>query len=404
MEIPLRISKRMNSANWWFGSVERTLIRIPQDMREEHDLHLGDFVDLRTKDGTIVSLQIATAYKPDVEEDSLRAYVTKEIFDIIGVEGETCTQNVNLVTGITLGCDPEFFLVRRDTNKLVHAGYFFNKLGEVGYDHDGLLMEIRPLPSESEIIVTNNLFKLINRARSVIMNINAHYGNMVMMYGASSFKTMTAGFHLHFGLPKQILGPGPLIRLVAMQIVKALDYYVGVPGIIPEGVADCRRRTKPFVEYGKPGNYRLDARTLEYRVPGGSLLRHPKLARGIIGLGAVVVEDAVSRIHKKTDGFKNLKYMTSDDDIRELYPNIPNIHDLFYMICSFNVEAATNHVKTIIDDVKQMVSYKNRQKAVDDFFESILSGEVFDNDIEYNWRKFYNEEQQRKMDIFPTSF
>jgi hypothetical protein len=158
------------------------------------------------------------------------------------------------------------------------------------------------------------------------------------------------------------------------------------------------------VDYGKPGGYRLDARTLEYRVPGGSLLRHPKLAKGILGLGAVVIEDAVSRIYEKTDGFKNLKLMSTEGNIRELYPHIPNIHDLFYMICNFNTEAAVNQVKVIIDDVKQMVSFKNRQKAVEDFFTSITTGEIFSNDIEYNWRRSYHEEQQRKMDVFSAPF
>ena len=404
MEIPLKISKRMCGANKWFGSIERALIRIPQILREKCKLNLGDFVDLKTKTGSIISLQISSAYKQDVEEDSLHAYVVDEIFNLIGVEGETCIQELNLVNGITLGCDPEFFLIKRDTKETIHAGKFFQRWGEIGYDHNGLMMEIRPLPSNNEHVVNRNMFDLINRARNMITNSSVHYKDLVMMYAASHLRQMTAGFHLHYGLPHQMLGPNGYTTAVAIQVVKAMDYYVGVPAIIPEGETDCRRRTQPFVEYGKPGNYRLDNRTFEYRVPGGSLMRHPTLSTGILGLGAVVMEDVVSRIYEKTDGLKDLSKMSREGDIRQLYPNIPNVHDLFYLICSFKTDVAMAHVKTIMNDIKQMVSYEGRKESVDAYFNSILSGEVFNNDIEYNWRRFYNEGQQRKMDIFSTPF
>lgn len=133
-------------------------------------------------------------------------------------------------------------------------------------------------------------------------------------------------------------------------------------------------------------------------------MRHPTLSTGILGLGAVVMEDVVSRIYEKTDGLKDLSKMSREGDIRQLYPNIPNVHDLFYLICSFKTDVAMAHVKTIMNDIKQMVSYEGRKESVDAYFNSILSGEVFNNDIEYNWRRFYNEGQQRKMDIFSTPF
>jgi len=53
-------------------------------------------------------------------------------------------------------------------------------------------------------------------------------------------------------------------------------------------------------------------------MPGGSLLRHPILTRGVLGLGAVVIEDIISRIKICTDSFENLEHMSSRKDLVEI--------------------------------------------------------------------------------------
>lgn len=400
MKIPLKISEIMTQKNEWFGSIERTLIRVPEKMREAFGLSQGTFLSMRSKTGEDISLQVTRAYKEDAESDQLRAYITRDVFLNLDVEDDKINQEVELVTGITLGCDPEFFLIRKDTKEIVHAGKFFTKWADVGYDHDGLLMEIRPMPSTSEVVLSSNIFSLLNKAKDTIDNSNLLFRHLIGLYGASSYGGMTAGFHLHYGLPNELLRTDPITRLLALQIVKVLDFYVGLPAIIPEGVEDSKRRTQPFVEYGKPGGYRIDNKTLEYRVPGGSLLRHPILTRGLLGLGAAVVEDVVSRIRDATDGYDNLIPLANEEGIRELYPNLLNIHDLFYAICSTDIRIALNQMSTIIEDVQNMISYENRKETIEPFFNAILMNQDFGKEIDVNWRRFYNEEQQRQVDVF----
>ena len=403
MEIPLRVSNKMNIASRWFGSIERTLIRVPQELRDKLSLLAGDFISLRTKDAQLISLQIATAYKEDMEISTGHAYVTDEIFKLIGIETETGKHEINQVTGITLGCDPEFFLVNRWNGQIVHTGKFFHKWGDVGNDHEGWLMEIRPLPSTSETVVTNNIYGLLSKAKQAISNSLMLFKDQIMMYAASHYNGMTAGFHLHYGLPQEILGAAPIQDLIAMQIVKALDYYVGIPAIIPEGAEDSKRRTQPFIAYGKPGGYRLDNRTLEYRVPGGSMLRHPVLTRGLLGLGALVVEDMVSRIKEASDNFTNLKTIATNSSVQDLYPHIPQVHDIFYMICSVDLGLARSRIPSILEDIRMMIGYENRKEAVEGLFKAINEGHQFSSDIEENWRIVRHEIQPGHVDIHSTS-
>jgi bifunctional DNA-binding transcriptional regulator/antitoxin component of YhaV-PrlF toxin-antitoxin module len=60
---------------------ERKVIRIPKDLREALDIHLGGFLNMRATDDSIVSLSIEKAYEEDVENNSSSAYVTNEIFE-----------------------------------------------------------------------------------------------------------------------------------------------------------------------------------------------------------------------------------------------------------------------------------------------------------------------------------
>jgi len=72
------------------------------------------------------------------------------------------------------------------------------------------------------------------------------------MLAASYYMGISAGFHIHFGLNPSILGShrGPRANLLR-QVVRALDYYVGIPATISEGQEDSTRRTAPYLEYGK---------------------------------------------------------------------------------------------------------------------------------------------------------
>jgi len=399
MDIPVKISQSMDKAE----RNDSRLMRAPKDFRDLFGLEVGDFVTIRGNDGRLFSLLLDKAYEADSKSDPLCAYVTSSTFPLIA-KGTTQSCDVDTVKGITLGCDPELMIIDRTSGDLVSAQYFFGlkKWGPVGFD--GLLLELRPLPSIDEEVVAGNLANLILQARKHL-NTCKMYPN-TMMAGISSFAgraavakniqantalyqpniRLSAGFHLHFGLPKEILGWQK--KFVAQQVIKALDYYVGIPAIIPEGHGDSYRRTVQGIEYGKPGMFRLDHRTLEYRTPGAALMKHPILAQGLIGLGALVMEDVVSRVRVITEDFKNLKEISNDSDIRALYPNIPPVMEIFRAICAPNTDVAKSHIATIKNDLKDMVGYERHANSINNFFNNMET--PFSIDVEENWWRYKN--------------
>ncbi|HUV84796.1 MAG TPA: hypothetical protein VMV86_03755 [Methanosarcinales archaeon] len=408
MEIPLTISEVMD-AKEENKLLERRLIRMPRDFRDLFMFKLHDYISIRSvSSNKIVVLQIAPAYKEDAERDPLSAYVTSEAFGASKVKGaeKTAYRNIEVVQGITLGCDPELFLIDEHGN-IVPANRFFRRYSNVGYD--GSMMELRPLPSTSEKVVADNIMALIRQARNTldgtsnILAINGVLfpnGKKIKMVAASSYKGTAAGFHIHFGLPAQLLGNHKYARkLLAGQMVKALDFYVGIPAIIPEGSEDYFRRTFVASAYGKPGNFILDHRTLEYRVPGGVLLKHPLLTQGILALGATVIEDVVSRVKILTNNYSLLETMLPDQSLKTVYPNIPVATEIYQTIVAPNIESASNKLGTIINDVRQMVGYEARAKTIELFFKVIQS--KFSNDVELNWRGYY-EGQPGSMDMYPS--
>lgn len=404
MDIPVKVSRIMDSAE---GTIESRTIKVPKDLRESAGLKLGDFIAVKTIDGSWTSLYIEKAFDEDAKADPLSAYVTSRVYPIIS-KGGSHSCNVEPVSGITLGCDPELMVIDRNTGDLISAQYFFGlkKWGAVGYD--GLLLEFRPLPSTDEAVVINNIYNLITTARS-FLNTCKMFPNTVMA-GISSFQgkaavarniranaamyqphtLISAGFHLHYGIPGEILGYQK--NFVAQQMVKALDYYVGVPAVIPEGYGDSYRRTVQGIEYGKPGMFRLDNRTLEYRTPGAALMKHPILAQGLIGLGAVVIEDVVSRVKTITNGFTQLNEIATDADIRALYPNIPSVMEIFRAICSPTTGVAKSHLAVIRKDIENMVGFASRANSINNFFDNIET--VFPIDVEENWWRYKNGKTQ----------
>lgn len=315
--------------------------------------------------------------------------------------------SIPLVSGITLGCDPELILVDRNTVKNVHAGIYFNKAGAIG--SDGRLMELRPVHSTNPARLVLNLYDLIVRSRLLINRKRTKGIGPIMIAAVSSFRrssreVLTAGFHLHYGLPKQLLGNQN--RFIAYQMAKILDYYVGIPSIMPEENGDSYRRTWPGHDYGKPGTYRIGNTTFEYRVPGGSLMRHPTLACGIISLGAVVVEDIVSRIAYLAKGFNNFPEFLTNSNIKILYPGIPPSMAIFHTICSPTTDAARNMLPNIRMDVGRMLGFERRAAAINAYFDHIEQAKIrFSPDVEKNWRRYYNDEhrQQGTLEFLDTS-
>jgi len=405
MKISIKTSKRMDSAQGITAVNEDKSIRMPKDYRKHVGHQIGDWIILKAKDGRFISFTVEAAYSEDVENDPMSAYVSGYMHSLVGDDDSS---DVKLVEGITLGCDPELMIIDKTTGDLISAQYYLGltKWKQVGYD--GLLLELRPSPSTDEAIVIDNISKLLVQARGAL-NKCQQFPNL-MMAGISSFggraavatnyatkqaiyhkDYLTAGFHVHFGIPKEILGSHRWF--VAKQVVKALDYYVGFPAIIPEGSNDSYRRTVQGIAYGKPGQFRQDHNTFEYRTPGAALMKHPVLAQGLIGLGAVVMEDVVSRIKVITEDYTKLNEISEDADIKILYPNLPHMTEIFRSICSPTTDQAKTHLDIIRRDIEKMVGYGRRADSITNFFNNIET--EFSFDVENNWRNLSHGERQQ---------
>lgn len=394
MQIKMTPSKTMDDAANEIWGLEGRNIRIPAAIRAQYGLSIGNPVHLREVDGSLMVLRVSEARLADLMERPDCACVTTANFSKLFLT-DTGDAELHRVIGLTLGCDPELFLIRKDTGHLIAAHRLFRKYGEVG--HDGMLLEFRPQPSIDEAVVTANLHSCILKARAELNR--AYDGQNIGMIAGSFYRGLAAGFHLHYGLPKGLLGHAASVRYVAKMMTLMMDYFVGIPAIIPEGNFDAGRRSKPNLEYGKPGGYRLDGRTLEYRLPGGILLRHPVLTQGILALGATVIEDVVSRISTWTDMFAGLHQIKNYGAIRSLYPSLPEMTDIFYTICSSEITQARAMLPRIVADVRSMNGYKKHAHSVEPFFQCLFDGTVFDNNIERNWGGVQNAQQQGQMGL-----
>ena len=392
--IKIKISNEMISNDGIFCN-ENSLLRAPSKLREELNLAIGQDLTLGTTDGSTIILRVNQAYAVDAAEDETYCFVTKETFDKINIKNSE-KFSITPVTGITLGCDPEFFIVDRQSSKLLRANAFFKKWGEVG--NDGVLAEIRPKPSLTPEGLTANISELIATARQVLQLGLTYPSEKIKLVAASSYRLSdgqpavvgtygfaTAGFHLHYGLPSKILGNTPEVLSLMFGISNIMDYFVSIPCMVVEG-ADYTRRTNNHLSYGKPGDFRLDYRTFEYRVPGGVMLKNPILTNGLISLGAVVIGDVVSRIKAESNNFTNLQKVLNTKSISKMYPEVPSIEDMFNIICSPEVGTATQHLDKIYSRVENMIGFGEKSKAINAFFECIDNNEVFSNDMESNWR------------------
>lgn len=396
--INIKISEIMSQDNGVYEE-EDNIIRIPKVLREQMGLSIGQDITLTSVRGAPIILTINPAYKADADTDNNYCYVSGTIFNLINITNQ---YQIKKIDSITLGCDPEFFLVDNKTRQLLRASSFFKKWGEIG--HDGMLAELRPKPAINPAILTDNLYELITQTRQILnLNLNSYDPNRITMFGASSYDTglqqafghgtnihATAGFHLHFGLPKELLGSTAETISAMCKISNVMDYYVGIPAILAEQASDYKRRNNTCVSYGKPGDFRLDNRTFEYRVPGGSLLRHPALTYGLINLGSFVITDVVNKLKGETNDFKDISTDKIDIAIGKFYPEVPDLNTLFNIMCSPNVLGAEKLTGGILKNLSNMIDFGEKEKDILSFFDTIKNSKHINNNIEANWRKTYD--------------
>jgi len=410
MRIPISISKKMDEGKDNDLLMERKLIRIPRDLRELADIEKYEYVTLMTAKGEKISLIVDSAYADDAKANPLTAYLTSEVYNLLIANAKD--HDIEQCEAITLGCDPELIIVDRTDRSIFEAQKVFRKWNPVG--SDGTLLELRPLPSVDVDVVVRNLFIQMAEARRVLsegrkLNGNkfdgqnyailarSYYAPPVSLPTNRTIGPQTAGFHVHFGLPKPLLEWNKVH--VLRQITTILDYYVGVPSILIEGEHDIARRTQTSGAYGKPGDFRPGNITMEYRVPGGALMKSPETAIGLLSVAGLVMDDVISRIKRATNNYENLNLVGTDGEMRKLYPDVPTGLKIIETICSPSITPARNEMDRIRGGFEKMVGYAKRAENINRFLDLVSNPKNISEFVEQNWRVFYEQRQQRAVDI-----
>ena len=186
----------------------------------------------------------------------------------------------------TLGCDPEFFLEKK--------GKPFSAIGLIGgtkeapkplrkkgfaVQEDNVAVEFNVPPAQSaeefaeniEYIMSNLKKKLrglqFSKASSLVFDVDQLQHPKALEFGcepdfnawtkqinprplASDWQLRSAGGHIHIGTKED-----------PIEVIRAMDLFVGVPSIIKDPGGERRREL-----YGMPGAYRIKPFGCEYRV------------------------------------------------------------------------------------------------------------------------------------------
>ncbi len=348
-------------------------ISLPQGLRGELGVLVGQFLQLRGKEELV--LEIGNTFSPL----QTCAYVSPEIFEKI--QGGSIEFKI---LEVTLGCDPEFFIMWG--NRHITAANYLPYNGQIG--SDGGLAELRPMYGRHEDQVVANLQKLIPQIPGKIKRSRGLTGYPTegkdFSYQAHSFYQGTpAGFHVHLGIPPEILNTHKSFNRMAMNhIVQCLDWYVSVP-LMPLEVSHARRLGSS--QYGQPGDYRPSNVTLEYRTPGGFYLRSPKLARGLLGLALMVTESIVSRMKVVSNGFINLHKLTPTE-LQGIMP-IPKPAKIKETLSHRHVGIALDELPRMYDQLMDLPTFKNHLGAIETFFRAVRDGEQPGPNLLRNWKE-----------------
>lgn len=208
---------------------------------------------------------------------------------------------------ITIGADPELFIINTKTNKVVSAIPFIpgvkgkpwrdNNMPEgFGLETDNILAEFNIPPVNTENDFVTNIQYMKNYIDKFVKNINPDYrikciasqavpeselqSDQAKQFGCdvdynvytkkanpkpegNKTNIRSAGFHIHIGYENPNID-------TSLSLIKYLDVYLGIPSVLKD--KDTRRRSL----YGKAGCFRLTKYGLEYRTLSSSMMSSTK--------------------------------------------------------------------------------------------------------------------------------
>lgn len=336
---------------------EHNYVGVPAFLFRKLNAHEGATLDV---EGQKLIVRKVTVH--DSREKQL--YVSDKTFAKIKKSRETLK--------LTVGCDPEFVLINEKDGSVFQASRIWSYRGEIG--SDGPLAELRPRPAKHEDELTENIKELIlgvgRRLEGKGIRAEAH----------SCINNMALGFHVHIGLPRQVLDfQAKGAYKFVQRFVQALDFFVGIPTMALE---DDNIRRLGDGAYGKPSDFRTSPDTLEYRTPGGFYLRHPDYTRGLLGLSLCVAEQILREAEVKCR-WKNLETYTKT--FHESY-GIPESKDVRSVLMDPRKRRATEMLPNILRKVSQFDTYEEHRGAISRLFLMIVNNEQFSPLLLENWK------------------
>jgi hypothetical protein len=354
-------------------NAENYMARIPKEVRKEFSLKCGTYIKLECDTGENVILQVNPAYNEDLKviPNFAGMFVTSYVAKQLGLN----KPNTNTVNDLTLGMDPEAFIINENSN-IVDAAQYFTGF-RIGSDCG--LLEFRPNPSTTPAGIVNNLYKLIKKASK---ELSPRWLDII---AASSFNIKPAGFHLHFGYNSGLKNHISQIKLVG----SLLDYVIGVLMLTKEIREDKFRRGSSH--YGKPGDVKRSRVSFEYRVPGGRLMESPILAIGAVSIAEIAVKDFLLKCKSITDDLKYPEKFETYEQLQEMYP-LMSSKDLVYEVLT-NTTNTSTYLYKVIDNIvytiQSLNGYESKKKEIEMFLD--YRSTYMENNLVNHWKSEYTK-------------
>lgn len=250
-----------------------------------------------------------------------------------------------------LGCDPEFVMLDGE-GRIVNTQGVLGKDGQVGYDHNGHVIELRPQPAKGTYMVLKRMKKLMDedaqlqklrqykwRSGAIIKAVCLHRDNLA---NAKGERTLTLGGHVHLDMPPKADSPDFKGMLEAED---RFTNHLEQLDILPKDESLKRRaegakaqgnqRYGQFKDYRPAGN---NHERMEYRTMC-SWLFHPHVAfLCLTGAKLCAIAPLTANEYLRPRGVEesNLRrffeaYKNRDSNARRVCEKLLDGHDLKYL-------------------------------------------------------------------------
>lgn len=191
---------------------------------------------------------------------------------------EEYVSSSKVANSFLVGCDPEMVIVK--DGRILNVSGYMPERGEVGYDHGGFVVELRPKPAKSTYTLTKRLGTLIKKSPQLTQFESERWkSGAIYRTEVGDRNRVTLGGHVHLDIkPERIPewdDPGQR-WYYENHYTPALDRvtrYFEHLDLLPKNESESRRLDGNG--YGRWGDVRTDLGRLEYRTMA-SWLYNPK--------------------------------------------------------------------------------------------------------------------------------